>query len=669
MKFGVFHADNAAGREIEEAKSEAQLPTARRQDTSTCYHGNMKTVLLALVTSLLLVTSACSPPVPAPAGTSPGSTGGSNGAGGVWARLAPLPTARGEVAAAELSGQIYVVGGLGPGASANEEYDPAADAWRKRADIPQRVDHPAAVSLEGRLYVIGGFDGAFGPVASVWAYDALADAWVRKADLPTPRGALGAAVVGGRIYAIGGRSAAADVGANEVYDPPTDTWTPRAPLPTPRDHVAVSAIGGKIYVIGGRFGTFARNTGVNEEYDPQRDAWTERASLPTPRSGIASAVVNDRIYVFGGEGSEGTFNQNERYHPATDSWQAMPPMPTARHGLGAATVGNRIFVLAGGTTPGGSQSGLNEAFTVPPVVTSTSAISQTPSAALPSAATPAFSREQAIHKATGSAGHGPVYLRLVEKRIDSASTEFMTLAEMHERFGIERLSSPFGVNPATEVWLVSVKGYFGFEQKGVASKQAAMYMADGWDLAYDASTGENIGTRSLGLGVVVVPPLAPNVGDQIVSAPASKLPIAREDGVWGLVAGWARDVSPVLRPRSLPKGFESVQVLDARLGTFRVEYAGPGKRMILGVGLFNPPMVTPESRGEQRRVTVRGLDTLLKMRSKVQPSESLQLMWQEPGEWTPEIGAPTRDSVFYMISAQGLDPEAVLQVANSLHPM
>ncbi|HLE81404.1 MAG TPA: hypothetical protein VJA25_08935, partial [Dehalococcoidia bacterium] len=164
--------------------------------------------MLAIIASLLLVTSACSSTVPAPAGTSPGTvatTVGSNLPGGAWARLAPLPTARGEVAAAELSGKIYVIGGLGPGASANEEYDPAADAWRKRADIPQPVDHAAAVSLEGKLYVIGGFDGAFGPVASVWAYDPLADAWARKAGLPTPRGALGAAIVGGRIYAIGGR--------------------------------------------------------------------------------------------------------------------------------------------------------------------------------------------------------------------------------------------------------------------------------------------------------------------------------------------------------------------------------------------------------------------------------------------------------------------------------
>ena len=40
---------------------------------------------------------------------------------GIWSRLAGLPTPRSEVAAAELNGKIYVFGGFGAGATANEE--------------------------------------------------------------------------------------------------------------------------------------------------------------------------------------------------------------------------------------------------------------------------------------------------------------------------------------------------------------------------------------------------------------------------------------------------------------------------------------------------------------------------------------------------------------------
>ena len=127
---------------------------------------------------------------------------------GIWSRVADLPTARSEVTAAELNGKIFVFGGFGSGATANEEYDPATDTWRQRAPIPLGVDHAAAVAVGGNIYLIGGFDGRWGPLNNVWAYDPETDAWTAKASLPTPRGALGAALVDGKIYAIGGRSRA-----------------------------------------------------------------------------------------------------------------------------------------------------------------------------------------------------------------------------------------------------------------------------------------------------------------------------------------------------------------------------------------------------------------------------------------------------------------------------
>ncbi len=279
---------------------------------------------------------------------------------GIWSTLAPMPTPRSEVAAAELDGKIYVFGGFGAGATKNEEYDLRANTWRERAPVPQGVDHAAAVALEGQIYLIGGFDGRFRPVDSVWAYDPKTDTWSKKADLPTPRGALGAAVVDGKIYVIGGSGVGGDVGTTEQYDPSTNAWAPRSPMPTPRDHIGIAAIEGRIYVSGGRLGSFARNLSNNEEYDPMTDIWVKKEPLPIPRSGIAAATVMGRFYVLGGEETEGTFDTNERYRPGTDSWETMPPLPTARHGLGAVALGQRIYTLAGGPTPGGSSSAINE---------------------------------------------------------------------------------------------------------------------------------------------------------------------------------------------------------------------------------------------------------------------------------------------------------------------
>ena len=283
---------------------------------------------------------------------------------GVWSRLAPVPTPRSEVAAATMNGKIYVFGGFGSGATANEEYDPLTNTWRGRAPIPRGVNHAAAQAFGGKIYLIGGFDGSFRPVDTVWAYDPEIDAWTRKADLPTPRGALGASVVKGKIYAIGGRGFEGDVGTTEEYDPATDTWRTRSLMPTPRDHIAISVVDDKIYVIGGRLGTFTSNLGDNEEYDPVTDTWANLAPFPTARSGITSAVVDGQVYVFGGESGDGTFVENERYDPSEDTWEPMPALPTARHGLAAVELNNRIYVLAGGTAPGGSRSAINEVFIV-----------------------------------------------------------------------------------------------------------------------------------------------------------------------------------------------------------------------------------------------------------------------------------------------------------------
>ena len=281
---------------------------------------------------------------------------------GIWTRLAGLPTPRSEVAAAELIGNIYVFGGFGAGATANEEYDIATGSWQSRAPIPRGVDHPAAVAIGGKLYLMGGFDGRWGPVADVWAYDPQEDTWTQKADLPTPRGALGAAVVEGKIYAIGGVGQAGYVGTTEVYDPATDAWTGRSPIPTARDHIAVAASQGKIYVAGGRLGSFSRNLDANQAYDPDTDSWAELAPLPTARSGNTAAILGSRVFVLGGEATDGTFDTNEAYDPNTNTWAAMPPMPTARHGLGAVALNSRVYVLAGGPEVGGSRSSLNEVF-------------------------------------------------------------------------------------------------------------------------------------------------------------------------------------------------------------------------------------------------------------------------------------------------------------------
>ena len=122
---------------------------------------------------------------------------------GRWTTGSPMPSARTEVAVAEVGGKIYVVGGF-RGERELEVYDPAADRWSRGASIPRALHHAAAVGLNGKLFVIGGFVEGWTPTDDVHEYDPASDRWQRLAALPTTRGALAAAVLDGKIHAVGG---------------------------------------------------------------------------------------------------------------------------------------------------------------------------------------------------------------------------------------------------------------------------------------------------------------------------------------------------------------------------------------------------------------------------------------------------------------------------------
>src|SRR5688500_7261411 len=79
---------------------------------------------------------------------------------GRWDALAPMPTARQEVAVAAFGGHVWVIGGFGAGAepvATVERYDPATNSWDTRPPLPVAVHHAAAVSVGERLLAPGGF--------------------------------------------------------------------------------------------------------------------------------------------------------------------------------------------------------------------------------------------------------------------------------------------------------------------------------------------------------------------------------------------------------------------------------------------------------------------------------------------------------------------------------
>ena len=287
---------------------------------------------------------------------------------GRWETLAPMPTARQEVAAAAFGGHVWVIGGFGATGeplSTVERYDPASNSWDARPPLPVAVHHAAAVSVNDRLFVIGGYTGgrlSWAPLDAVWEWTDARGAWEKRTPMPTARGALAVASLAGRIHALGG-SAGNPLGAHEIYDVPANRWIVANTMPTARDHLAAVAFLDRVWAIGGRTSFMGDQYANVEVYDPATDSWRPGPPLPRGRGGLAAVALPDRVLVFGGEAPFRIFNATEMYEPAGNRWISLEPMPTARHGIGAALIGGRVYVPGGGREPGLAATQVNEAYT------------------------------------------------------------------------------------------------------------------------------------------------------------------------------------------------------------------------------------------------------------------------------------------------------------------
>merc|ERR1712157_665817 len=78
-------------------------------------------------------------------------------ADGTWTLLAPMPTARSNLAAALLDGRLYAIGGMFNHSLANVEcYDFATGTWDICAPLPTARYGVCAVAVGGFIYAIGG---------------------------------------------------------------------------------------------------------------------------------------------------------------------------------------------------------------------------------------------------------------------------------------------------------------------------------------------------------------------------------------------------------------------------------------------------------------------------------------------------------------------------------
>jgi hypothetical protein len=152
---------------------------------------------------------------------------------GRWRDLAPLPTARANLATAEVGGLVYAIGGIDNVDTSNvvETFDPRLGRWATSRPLPQPRDGAGAAGLGGLLYVAGGFVIPDGVTSSVVVYDPEQNTWRSVAPMPTVRERLRLVASGRYLYAIGGGDVAGQsLTTVERYDPRSNSWATMNPM-------------------------------------------------------------------------------------------------------------------------------------------------------------------------------------------------------------------------------------------------------------------------------------------------------------------------------------------------------------------------------------------------------------------------------------------------------
>jgi N-acetylneuraminic acid mutarotase len=265
---------------------------------------------------------------------------------------------------------VYVFGGGGAdfkSLSSVEAYDPAADRWEPCAPMPAPRSGIAAAALSGRIYVMGGGfrrpDGSFDFKSVVEAYDPQGDRWEAAAPLLHRHDAPAALALDGEVLLFGGHHP--DASGGPLTDPAFDVcealapggtaWREIAPLPTPRFSLACVAMPDGVWAMGGgafREGAF-RNLDVIEVYDPLGGVWGRAPTrLPWPGAGLYAAAHGGAVYVAGGNDGDRISDRVARYDLAANAWAEMPPLPEGRV-MGALVSTGDALRLIGGRGPDG----------------------------------------------------------------------------------------------------------------------------------------------------------------------------------------------------------------------------------------------------------------------------------------------------------------------------
>lgn len=227
-----------------------------------------------------------------------------------WQKLAPMPTARAEMATALVDNKIYVFGGwLGEGTTnVAEVYDIETDTWNTLPPLPVNITCASAVAIERDIYILG---GTLGETKTYFFKYNISSATYESLPAFSQSMMYSAMVLSGNvIYALGGQSYSfkdfAYTWHNRVYafDVAKREWLEKSPMPASLNRSSAVLIDDKIHLMGGLKSKFSHdNAGIVDThfiYDLDDDRWETGPRLPYAVCAHQLFPLDNRILLFGG---------------------------------------------------------------------------------------------------------------------------------------------------------------------------------------------------------------------------------------------------------------------------------------------------------------------------------------------------------------------------------
>ena len=265
--------------------------------------------------------------------------------GDSWIKVSDSGSTFANGAYAVANSKLYLFGGNNGSIQASvREFNPFTRSWNNKSSMPAGGrSNLAAIELAGLIYVIGGMN-ATETLKRVEVYDPVDDSWSTVADLPIALHDISAATINGRIYIFGGNDGTNNVATTYEYNPGSNSWSTRANMPGGvRSATAAEVHNNKAYVIGGN-----PTTDRVEEYDATSNSWSVKTSMPTDRSGISAVNLNGEIYVAGGFDGTSYLATLEKYDPTADSWSgSLDTIATAVSKAAMVTIDGLIYHIGG----------------------------------------------------------------------------------------------------------------------------------------------------------------------------------------------------------------------------------------------------------------------------------------------------------------------------------